>query len=124
MVRLEAGHALSMGVYIQTAEARLHRLGWHVSLAEGDGQLQVLLFLPPQPCQPLLFCFLALPLGPGQLLLLIAKLQRKIWDSERGTQSVGRGSLGQEKPGDHGGARPHPTYKEAGCIQSELPTKD
>lgn len=51
--------------------------GRHVSLAERDGQFQVLLLLPPQPRQPLLFRLLALPLGPRQLLLLIAKLQRK-----------------------------------------------
>lgn len=51
--------------------------GWHVRLAERNGQLQVLLFLPLQPCQPLLLRLLALPLGPHQLLLLIAKLERQ-----------------------------------------------
>lgn len=54
-----------------------HLGGGHVGLAERDGQLQVLLLLPPQPRQPLLLRLLALPLGPCQLLLLIAKLQRK-----------------------------------------------
>lgn len=49
----------------------------HVGLAERDGQLQVLLLLPPQPRQPLLLRSLALALGPRQLLLLIAKLKRK-----------------------------------------------
>lgn len=53
------------------------RLGGHVRLAECDGQLQVLLFLPPQPRQPLLLRLLTFPLGPRQLLLLIAKLQGK-----------------------------------------------
>lgn len=79
-----------MSVYIQTLvfsfrrpapeAARLHALrgdlrlgGGHVGLAECDGQLQVLLLLPPQPRQPLLLRPLALPLGPRQLLLLIAK---------------------------------------------------
>lgn len=52
--------------------------GGHVGLAERDGQLQVLLLLSPQPRQPLLLRLLALPLGPRQLLLLIAKLQRKM----------------------------------------------
>lgn len=52
-------------------------LGGHVSLAERNGQLQVLLFLPPQPRQPLLLRLLTFPLGPRQLLLLIAKLQRE-----------------------------------------------
>lgn len=47
--------------------------GGHVSLAERDGQLQVLLLLPPQPRQSLLLRLLTLPLGPRQLLLLIAK---------------------------------------------------
>lgn len=54
--------------------ASLHHLSRHVSLAERDGQLQVLLFLSPESRQPLLLRFLTLPLGPGQLLLLIAKL--------------------------------------------------
>lgn len=65
----------------------LRHLGRHISLAEGDGQLQVLLFLSPQPRQPLLLRFLTLPLGPGQLLLLIAKLQRKIdWTVREGPE--------------------------------------
>ena len=54
-----------------------HLGGGHVGLAERNGQLQVFLLLPPQPRQPLLLCLLALPLRPCQLLLLIAKLQRK-----------------------------------------------
>lgn len=69
----------------------LHHLGGHISLAEGDGQLQVLLFLSPQPRQPLLLRFLTLPLGPGQLLLLIAKLQRKIdWTVREGPEQERR----------------------------------
>lgn len=51
----------------------LCHLGRHIGLAEGDGQLQVLLFLSPKPRQPFLLRFLTLPFGPGQLLLLIAK---------------------------------------------------
>lgn len=47
--------------------------GRHVGFAQRYGQRQVLLLLPPQPRQPLLLGLLALPLGPGQLLLLIAK---------------------------------------------------
>lgn len=45
----------------------------HVGSAESDGQLQVLLFLKPQPPQPLLFLTLALSLGPLQLLALTSK---------------------------------------------------
>lgn len=46
----------------------------HVSLAQSDGELQVLLFLKPQLPQPLLLLTLALPLGPLQLLSLTSKL--------------------------------------------------
>lgn len=82
-------------------------LGGHVSLAERDGQLQVLLLLPPQPRQPLLLCLLTFPLGPRQLLLLIAKLQRKnagwvTWPgscSHRpGVGCIGTGEETQKRP--------------------------
>lgn len=75
--------------------SRRPRLGRrHVGLAQGDGQLQVLLLLPPQPRQPLLLRLLALPLGPCQLLFLIAKLQRG--KTERGLRGprCGGGDLG------------------------------
>lgn len=49
----------------------------HVSPAESDGELQVLLLLETQPPQPLLLLTLALPLGPLQLLALISKLERR-----------------------------------------------
>lgn len=91
------------------ARARGPRLGGgHVSLAERDGQLEVLLLLPPQPRQPLLLRLLALPLGPRQLLLLIAKLRRKnggwvtrprrwlpaCWGGEGWGRAAGRGGGG------------------------------
>lgn len=51
--------------------------GWsgagHVSPAESDGQLQVLLLLEPQPPQPLLLRTLALLLDPLQLLAFTSK---------------------------------------------------
>lgn len=49
----------------------------HLCLAEGDGQLQILLLLLPQPLQPLPLHPLALPLGPFQLLRLVTQLQRR-----------------------------------------------
>lgn len=49
----------------------------HVSPAESDGQLKVLLLLEPQPPQPLLLLALALMLGPFQLLVLTSKLEQR-----------------------------------------------
>lgn len=57
------------------------RIG-HLSLAEGNGQLQVLLFLLSKPLQPLTLGSLALSLCPLQLLSLVPKLQR-----DRGTET-------------------------------------
>ena len=48
----------------------------HVGPAEGDGELQVLLLLEPEPPQPVLLLPLALLLGPFQLLLLTSKLEQ------------------------------------------------
>lgn len=64
----------------------LCHLGRHIGLAEGDGQLQVLLFLSPKPRQPLLLRFLTLPFGPGQLLFLIAK-RWAVWAVEERASS-------------------------------------
>lgn len=72
-------------MYIQLRLPLCH-LGWHISLAEGDGQFQVLLFLSPQPRQPLLLRFFTLPLGPSQLLLLIAK-RWAVWAVEERASS-------------------------------------
>lgn len=58
----------------------------HLSLAQGDGQLQVFLLLLSQPLQPLTLCSLTLSLSPFQLLSLIPELhtteQQREWQRE------------------------------------------
>lgn len=56
----------------------------HLSLAQGDGQLQVFLLLLSQPLQPLTLCSLTLSLSPLQLLSLIPELHTT--EEERETE--------------------------------------
>lgn len=79
----------------------------HLRLAEGDGQLQVLLLLLPQPLQPLALHPLALTLGPLQLLSLVAQLQRRATVRTLSAPPGGpRGGGGSASTPDRGGRRP------------------
>lgn len=68
---------MAQGGGLKAVEGHAWSGAGHVSPAESDGQLQVLLLLEPQLPQPLLLLMLALPLGPFQLLVLTSELEQR-----------------------------------------------